>query len=194
MGYGIPSSGATSQRPSVAVVAVVLLASAAVLSAHLASPPFDQQNRPPVFRTRVDLVEIDFVATDAANRRVLDLRKEEVQILEDGRPRDVASLSLVDVPLASPHPPYARDVSSNEHTAQGRLFFLVLDDINTLRERTASIKAVARRFVERLSPGDQLALSWLSLGRPARGSSLRTTRPFSRRLTDSPPRTPALSG
>lgn len=165
MGYGIPSSGATSQRPSVAVVAVAQLAFAAVLSAHVQPAPFDQQNQPPVFRTRVDLVEVDFVATDAANRRVLDLRKEELQILEDGRPRDLASLSLVDVPLASPHPPYARDVFSNERTEQGRLFFLVLDDVNTLRERTASIRAVAKRFVEHLSPGDQLALSWLSLGK-----------------------------
>lgn len=123
-----------------------------------------QQGAPPQFRSRVDLVEIDFVATDAANRPVLDLRKDELQVLEDDKLREIASISLVNVPLPPVHPPYAHDVGSNEQTADSRLFFLVLDDVHTLRERTESVKAVAKRFIERLSPGDELALIWVSMG------------------------------
>jgi VWFA-related protein len=112
----------------------------------------------------VDLVEIDLVATDATGRPVLDLKKEDLQVLEDGKPREIASLALVNLPVTLPHLPFARDVSTNAQTSEGRLFFLILDDVHTLRERSDSMKGVARRFVERLAPGDQVAVAWVSLG------------------------------
>jgi VWFA-related protein len=161
------SSCSGRSRLGVVTVAVALCASAAIcvtVASELPQKPANQQNQPPTFRARVDLVEIDFVATDASGRPVLDLQRDELQVLEDGEPREVASLALVNLPLAEPHTPYAQDVATNEATNDSRLFFLILDDVHTLRERTDSVKAVARRFVERLSPGDQLAVAWVSLG------------------------------
>ena len=146
------------------MVVCALAALGAVASTGVPDRPADQQNQPPTFRARVDLVEIDLVATDAAGRRVLDLQKDELQVLEGGKLRENASLALVNLPLPAPHPPYAQDVASNTATDNGRLFFLILDDVHTLRERSDAVKAVARRFVERLSPGDQVAVAWVGLG------------------------------
>ena len=176
-----------SRRRVGTVVVCALAALGAVASTGVPDRPADQQNQPPTFRARVDLVEIDLVATDAAGRRVLDLQKDELQVLEGGKLRENASLALVNLPLPAPHPPYAQDVASNTATDNGRLFFLILDDVHTLRERSDAVKAVARRFVERLSPGDQVAVAWVGLGNAGARSSPRTTPPSRPRLTASRP-------
>lgn len=53
------------------------------------------QERPPVFRVATDLVVVDLIATDREGRFVEDLRPENVQILEDGKPRKLQYLRLV---------------------------------------------------------------------------------------------------
>lgn len=117
----------------------------------------------PVFKTRVDVVEVDLVATDVTGRPVTDLRQDEFQVLEDGRPRAIVSFTRVDLPVLRPHLPLARDVATNTEAQDGRLLFLILDDVHTPRDRTAQVQAAARRLIEQLGPQDQVAVLWMSL-------------------------------
>ena len=105
---------------------LVLLTSAA-LTAGQAPPPSAQQQpaqppaqQPPTFKVRVDFVEVDAVVTDKEGRLVRDLKKEDFQVLEDGKSQTITNFTLVDIPIdkenrplfaASPIEP---DVKTNE--------------------------------------------------------------------------------
>jgi len=116
----------------------------------------------PVFRSGVQLMEVDAVATDAQGRPVMDLTKEEFELLDEGQRQEIAFFAAVSLPIQAPRPPVLRDVASNAFAEDGRLFVLVLDDIHSLRATTPVIKVAARRLVERLSPQDQVAVLWMS--------------------------------
>jgi VWFA-related protein len=116
----------------------------------------------PVFRSGVQLLEVDVVASDARGRPVMDLAKEEFELYDEGRRQDIAFFAAVSLPIQPPRPPVIRDVASNASAEDGRLFVLVLDDIHSHRVTTPVIKAAAHRLVERLSPQDQLAVLWIS--------------------------------
>ena len=69
--------------------AALLLLSASSLGRPQEPPPT------PVFPARADLVLLDLVVRDKAGRLVEDLRTDEVQVLEDGKPCAVQSFRLV---------------------------------------------------------------------------------------------------
>jgi hypothetical protein len=98
-----------------------------------AAPAHEQQA--PVFRATTNRVRVDVVAVDDEGRFVSDLRAEEFVVLEDGQPREVISLKLVDVAegqtafsrlqpgdeLAPPDPPAPRNTSADEVDNLGQL-------------------------------------------------------------------------
>ena len=117
--------------------AVVSLATA--LSAQQPSvPPLPDVT----FTVAVNYVEVDAVVTDARGVTVKDLRADEFQLLEDGKPQTISAFSFVDVPLErQSHPLFASapidpDVFTNTAT-EGRLYLIVLDDLHTAASRTA---------------------------------------------------------
>lgn len=119
-----------------------------------AQPPRTAQ--PPVtFRVEVNYVEIDATVEDAQGNFVKNLTKDDFQIVEDGKPQSVTAFSMVDIPIERPDPPLfsttaiAPDVVSNRTAFEGRVFVLVLDDLNTRFNRTARTRLAARQFVER---------------------------------------------
>src|SRR4029453_3693860 len=80
-------------------LAAIMSALAVVLTA---------QDRPLVFQVGSELVVLDVIATDADGREGSDLRRDEVQIEEDGAPRPIQHLQLVSraLRLRDPrHPP-----------------------------------------------------------------------------------------
>lgn len=121
-----------------------------------------QQPPTPVFRSRVDAIEIEMRVVDARGRPVLDLDQNEVEIVEDGRRQPVIGFSRVSVSGAPPAmaapleaAPMALDVASNREAAASRIFVLLLDDLHVESRNTTMVRQVARRFVERhLRPGD----------------------------------------
>ena len=122
------------------------------------------QEQRPTFRAGVDVVEVDVLAFDASGQPVTDLRQDEFAVFEDGHRCELASFLAINRPLLPPHPVISTDVATNAAADEGRLFFLVLDDVHTLKEVTASVQATARRLLERLSPGDHVAVAWISQG------------------------------
>jgi VWFA-related protein len=128
-----------------------------------ASPP--AQTQQPTFKLRVDYVEVDVVVTDRQGNLVRDLKKEDFQVLEDGKAQAITNFTLVDIPVeradrplfaASPIEP---DVKTNERPFDGRVYVMVIDDLHTRFGRTQRVKIAARQFIERrLGANDLMAI------------------------------------
>ena len=96
----------------------------------VASPDARQR---PAFRSTIDLVMLNVTVTGLGGQYVADLSADEFQVLEDGRPQEVAFFSPANVPLS---------VS------------LVLDTSSSMDEQMALSKQAAMDFIARLRPGD----------------------------------------
>ena len=115
------------------------------------APPADQ---PPVtFRVEVNYVEVDAVVTDAQGMPISTLTKNDFEIFEDAKKQDVATFSLVNIPIERAErplfasAPVEADVQTNDHV-EGRIYLIVLDDVHTDLTRTPRVKAAATRFIE----------------------------------------------
>src|SRR5713101_6392428 len=72
------------------LVASIVLLTGTVLTAGQAPAPSPPQ-QPPTFKVRVDYVEVDVVVTDRQGKLVRDLKKEDFQVLEDGKSQAVTT-------------------------------------------------------------------------------------------------------
>ena len=146
-------------------LAVALALSVALVSAALVRA---QQDLPPVFRARVEAVEIDAFVTDAKGNPVTDLTLDDFELLEDGMPQAITSVSMIDIPIEraerSAISPTAiePDVFSN-HGPEGRLYVFALDEVEpAMALRT---RHFMRRFVEQyLAANDVAAVVWMGRG------------------------------
>jgi VWFA-related protein len=122
-----------------------------------------------MFRSAVSVVALDVSVFDKNRQPVRGLTAADFTVLEDGKPQPVVAFSAVDVPDAPAAPPTAkwmRDVTPDVQTnvvaqaPEGRLFVLLLDDaLMPLDPAVAeTAKKIARSVIDRLSPGDQVAV------------------------------------
>ena len=151
----------------VRLLAPILLLTGAALTAGQAPAPAQQPPaaQPPTFKVRVDYVEVDAVVTDRQGRIVRDLKKEDFQVLEDGKSQAITNFTMVDIPVekdnrplfaASPIEP---DVRTNEKPFDGRVYVMVVDDLHTRFGRSQRVKIAARQFIERrLGANDLMAI------------------------------------
>ena len=129
----------------------------------------------PTFKVQVEYVEVDAVVLDSAGNPVRDLRKEDFQVLEDGKLQTISTFSIVDIPVERyDRPLYARqpiepDVKSNERPFDGRMYVALIDDLHTSIARTTRVRAAGRQFVEQhLGANDLMAV--VHIGQPADAS------------------------
>src|SRR6267143_674627 len=117
------------------LVASSVLLTGTVLTAGQAPAPTPPQ--PPTFKVRVDYVEVDVVVTDRQGKIVRDLKKEDFQVLEDGKAQVVSAFTMVDIPVErADRPLFASapiepDVKTNEKPFDGRVYVMVIDDLHT---------------------------------------------------------------
>jgi hypothetical protein len=117
-----------------------------------------EQQPPLTFKVEINYVEIDAIVTDAQGNFVRNLTKDDFQVFEQGKPQTVSVFSLVDIPLERPDAPLFAaspiepDVRSNRKEFDGRVFVLVLDDLNTSFSRTERVRTAAKQFIERHLP------------------------------------------
>ena len=151
------------KRLQFAALIVLLIGSALVTgSAQQSQPPQPQQ---PTFRVQVDYVEVDVVVTDRNGKLVRELKKEDFQVSEDGKPQTINTFTFVNIPIerfdrplytASPIEP---DVQNNERPFDGRVYVMVIDDLHTRFGRTQRVKTAAHQFIEqRLGANDLMAI------------------------------------
>jgi VWFA-related protein len=120
-----------------------------------------QSDQVPVFRSGVEVMEVDVTVVDGKGMPVRDLRAPEFTVTVDGQPRRVVSAEFISDSGATPGaPPAERDpyVSNNTDRRTGRLIMLAIDrnniDTHSLRGATAALK----NFVGSISPEDRLSL------------------------------------
>ena len=134
------------------------LAALAVLDAAV----FTQQ---PTFKVDVNLVDVDVTVTDAEGRFVAGLTPEDFEVLEDGKPQQVQTFSYIELPaerrerFAFNGRVVASDVRTNRDVSSGRVYIVVLDDLNVAPLRTGIVRRHARDFIEQhVGPRDLVAV------------------------------------
>jgi VWFA-related protein len=153
-------------RAQLAALLACLMGTALVAGqAPQAPAPSPSQNATPTFRVRVDYVEVDTVVTDKQGKLVSDLKKEDFQVLEDGKAQTIATFTTVNIPIDRYDKPLFaalpidRDVATNEKPFDGRVYVMVIDDLHTRFGRSNRVKVAAKQFIEqRLGANDLMAI------------------------------------
>ena len=147
--------------------AFVLLAGAGLVAGQ--GQPSDPAAQVPTFKAQVEYVEVDAVVTDQQGNFVRNLKKEDFQVTEDGKPQSISNFIVVDIPveradrpLFSPKP-IEPDVQSNARPFDGRVYVVILDDTHVDFTRTQRVRQSARQFIERnLGANDLMAVIFTS--------------------------------
>ena len=145
-------------------ISLTALAFLAGLQGLLAAPQKPAPQAPPVFKSSVDLVQVDVSVLDRSGRPVEGLTAADFTLLEDGTPRDIAAFTSIRVPAPETgSAPWLRDVPPDVRTnalGEGRLFAVVIDDATMPFDlRTLSnVRKIAREVINRMGPGDLVAV------------------------------------
>ena len=148
---------------------------AAIIGVSLVRPAAEQQQ--PAFRASTHYVAVDVVVTDRDDRPVTDLTRDDFEIVEGGRRQAIVDFAFVRVPLAHraidvdapPSPP--GDVASNGESARASRAIVILVDDSSLSEALVcdacpdvmiALKSALTRFLQSISPDDQVAILWQS--------------------------------
>ncbi|HXN46449.1 MAG TPA: VWA domain-containing protein [Bryobacteraceae bacterium] len=121
----------------------------------------------PIVRVTVNLVQVDAVVTDSKGRQVTDLKAEDFEITEDGRPQKITNFSYIRLASpalpAAPLPPGAvalppaPAVTKREEVR--RTIVLVVDDLGLSFESVGEVRRDLKHFVEQqFQPGDMVAI------------------------------------
>jgi VWFA-related protein len=141
------------------LLGIPALCALALMPAHAQSP---QEPAPgAAFQVEVNYVEVDVTVTDGDGNTVTGLTRDDFELFEDAQPQTIKTFSYVDIPIEWPEPfpgvdrPISPDVGSNRKVVSGRMYAIVLDDLNISAVRTAQVRQQSRQFVERyLGAGD----------------------------------------
>lgn len=128
----------------------------------LATPGGDDD----VVRITTNLVQVDPVITDANGKPVTDLRPEEVQILEDGKPQTITNFSFIAL-----DPPVITKTAKPEKTGPPvpptrlrpdqvrRTIALVVDDLGLSFESAHFVRQALRKFLDQqMQPNDLVTI------------------------------------
>jgi VWFA-related protein len=129
------------------------------------------QQPPPVFRSRVDLIQVDVTVLDERRMPVRGLQPSDFSLFEDGRPQEIVAFTEMtasepDGPPESWMRTTVPDVTVN-NAEDGRLLLIILDDARTPvfparvpggpaigPDPRSTVQQVARAIVERMGPAD----------------------------------------
>lgn len=121
-----------------------------------------------VVKVTTNLVQIDVVVTDRSGRKVTDLRADEVEILEDGKPRTITNFSYLSI---EPKPNETRSRSRDDALAitgpasrikpeqAQRVIAMVVDDLSLAFVSVYYVRRALKQFVdEQMQPNDLVAI------------------------------------
>ncbi len=142
----------------------------AALLAVQVQPAAAQDAQTPVFRSSVELLEVDVNVVDGSGKPIADLRAPDFNVSVDGQSRTVVSSQFIrddssDATAASYKPdPF---VASNTDRPRGRLIIIVIDQNNITTGRARDLIASTRKFIGALPSADRVALVALPAPGPA---------------------------
>ena len=146
------------------------------------SQPQPPQQPPITFRAEVNYVEVDARVLDKDGKFIADLKPEDFQVFEDGKPQKVSAFSLVNIPLERVErplfasKPVEPDVRNNMQAADGRIYVIMLDDLHTAPLRSQRVKLAARQFIERYVGANDLAAVVHTSGRGDNSQEFTTSQ------------------
>jgi len=123
------------------------------------------------FQVEVNYVDVDAVVTDEQGNFIENLKIEDFEILEDGKPQKLEMFSYVELAVEPPDRflfldrPVSTDSRSNRRSFDGRVYVMVLDDLDISPLRTLLVKKSAREFVERYFGANDIAAVVYTSGR-----------------------------
>ena len=167
-------------------LALALIANLIIVAVGQNPPPAPQQQGPApaddedVVRISTNLVQVDVVVTDKNNKQVTDLRPEEFEILEDGRPQKITNFSYILADPTAVSQPVAVNKTEKPPVDKKappvppvrlrpeqvrRTIALVVDDLSLSFESTYSVREALKKFVrEQMQQGDLVAIIRTSAG------------------------------
>jgi VWFA-related protein len=113
----------------------------------------------PTFQVQVNLVTTDVIARDGKGQFVADLKREEIEVYEDGVKQDVASFTLVHggrvFNLVTPPPPPSQEgivlpAPRPANDAAGRIFLIFVDDLHLDFRGTGRVKQLFKKIADTL--------------------------------------------
>src|SRR5262249_7953911 len=147
----------------------------------LATHSSAQQGPPPpgVIRINVNLVQVDAVVMDSKGKAVTDLKAEDFEVLQDGKPQAITNFSFIDVkesagrgfparPVVQPRggapaPPLPRPVFRPQQTR--RTVAIGVDDLGLSFDSIVRIRQSITKWVDtQMQPGDLVAVIRTSSG------------------------------
>ncbi len=135
-------------------------------------PPAQQEPdraQQPTFRTGINYVRVDVIVTGRDGEPVLDLKPEEFQVQEDGKPQKIESFQVIKIdPVAQQieGPTNREPTSPTEERREAqrpdvRLFIILLDDYHVRRGNDMVVRKPLIEFIQnQLGPADMVALMY----------------------------------
>jgi VWFA-related protein len=112
----------------------------------------------PTFRSGVELVTIDVVATDRSGKPVHDLKASDFELFEDGKSQPIKTFQFIDASMAPTEAILPPGIVSND-VEPGGIFALVLDEIGYYVTEVQDVRRAAERFLKQaLLPHDHVAV------------------------------------
>jgi VWFA-related protein len=146
-----------TRAPRLAVaVAVAALAAPVVLARAQQAPP--QTQKPPVFRSSVDLVRVDVSVVDAKGMPVLGLGVDDFKAFLDGRERRVVTAEMVTFDPPSTGASGEPIRTPGQVPDDARVFVLAIDQMGLAPGAISPVKESVRRFLNQLRPEDMVGL------------------------------------
>jgi VWFA-related protein len=129
----------------------------------------DPDAQQPVFRAGVNFVRVDVIVTDRSGNPINDLKPEDFEVTEEGRPQKVETFKLIALDgglIPGPNGPPRQirtDTDEEDEAARDdvRLFAIFLDDYHVRRETSMAAREPIARFVEtQLGPSDMVGVMY----------------------------------
>jgi len=142
--------------------------SAAIVMATLGLAAAQQKPQAPVFKAGVNAVRVDVIVTDRQGNAVLDLKQDDFEVLEDGKPQAIDLFRLVHSDgNPAPGSEAVREIRSpaDEQVEAARdevrLFVIFLDDYHVRLQNGLRVKDMLIAFIRKeLGPLDMVALMY----------------------------------
>ncbi|MBA3641113.1 MAG: VWA domain-containing protein [Acidobacteria bacterium] len=132
------------------------------------TPPAGQDPQRPIFKAGINFVSVDVIVSDKNGTPILDLKREEFSVSEDGKAQKIEQFSIVKIdPLDQVEGPTngpIRSQADEEREAarpEVRLFTILLDDYHVRRGNDMAVRKPLIDFIQnQLAPADMVAIMY----------------------------------
>jgi VWFA-related protein len=123
----------------------------------------------PTFRADINFVRVDVIVSDKQGNPVSDLRQQDFEVSEDGKPQTIQTFKLINVKDSSMVPPVEEsrriktmaDEQMEAAKDDVRLFAVFLDDYHVRKENSIRAREPIARFIEnQLQSTDMVGLMY----------------------------------